>query len=63
MFSGRGGKREGAGRPKGSTTQSRKQRGLTAFDDEWQLIKDFERKLKKYGTEKAAEVLKHFEDV
>ena len=64
MLSGRGGKREGAGRPKGTKNQTynrRKQRGLTAWDEEWALIKEFERLLKRFGTEKAAEVLKHFD--
>jgi len=65
MLSSRGGKRSGAGRPVGSKNQThnrRKQRGLTAFDNEWLLIKEFERKLKKFGTDKAAEILKSFED-
>lgn len=39
-----GGKREGAGRPKGwrkAESQQRKQHQVRAFDDEWSLIKDF----------------------
>ena len=40
----RGGKREGAGRPKGtfkSKTHQRARRQVCAFDDEWNLIKQF----------------------
>ena len=39
-----GGKRKGAGRPKGSTKfihNQRKQRQLRAFDEEWEKIKIF----------------------
>lgn len=39
-----GGKREGAGRPKGwrkETSIQRKQHQVRAFDDEWSLIKEF----------------------
>lgn len=39
-----GGKREGAGRPVGTTkseTNQRKQRQVRAFDDEWPIIKEF----------------------
>lgn len=37
-----GGKREGAGRPKGKTAAGeRKGRNIRAFDDEWELIKQF----------------------
>ena len=43
-----GGKREGAGRPKGTTKAIiRKQRSLRAFDDEWEMIKEFARIMKK----------------
>lgn len=44
----RGGKRPGAGRPKG-TTQAviRKKRSIRAFDDEWEMIKEFSRIMKK----------------
>lgn len=41
---GRGGKREGAGRPK--VEELRKQRQLRATDDEWELIRRFSRILK-----------------
>ena len=39
-----GGKRAGAGRPKGTTKDisvQRKQHQVRAFDDEWTLIKEF----------------------
>lgn len=39
-----GGKRAGAGRPKGTTkaeSNQRKQRQVRAHDDEWQMIKEF----------------------
>ena len=37
-----GGKRPGAGRPKGKTpANERKGRNIRAFDDEWELIKLF----------------------
>lgn len=45
-----GGKRAGAGRPKGTikdTSIQRKQRQIRAFDDEWEIIKEFCRILKK----------------
>ena len=47
--SGRGGVREGAGRPKGTTKPEgiRKQRQLRAYDEEWEIIKEFSRILKK----------------
>lgn len=45
---GRGGIREGAGRPKGTTKPEgvRKQRQLRAYDDEWEMIKAFAKILK-----------------
>ena len=44
----RGGKREGAGRPFGTKKEiTRKTRSLRAFDDEWELIKQFEKILKR----------------
>ena len=47
----RGGARPGAGRPKGSKNvgleQPRKQRQLRAHDDEWALIKRFDKLVKK----------------
>ena len=58
----RGGKRPGAGRPKG-TTQAvvRKKRSLRAFDDEWELIKKFARIMKKNKKE-ADEFLKKYSE-
>ncbi len=43
-----GGARKGAGRPKGMTKQegTRKQRQLRAYDDEWEIIKEFAHILK-----------------
>lgn len=46
-----GGKRAGAGRPKGSTKDSsvqRKPHQIRAFDDEWEIIRAFSQ-LVKYG--------------
>ena len=44
----RGGHREGAGRPKGTTKPEgvRKQRQLRAYDEEWETIKTFAKILK-----------------
>lgn len=43
-----GGKRKGAGRPAGTTKEiTRKTRSLRAFDDEWDLIKEFTKVVKK----------------
>lgn len=43
-----GGKREGAGRPLGTTKEIvRKTRSLRAFDDEWEIIKEFTKIVKK----------------
>ena len=45
-----GGKRAGAGRPKGTTKNisiQRKQRQVRAFDDEWEIIKEFTKIVKK----------------
>ena len=53
-----GGKREGAGRPKGKTTAGeRKGRNIRAFDDEWELIKQFA-KIVKTDRQRAEELLK-----
>jgi hypothetical protein len=41
----KGGAREGAGRPKLEIT--RKTRAFRAFDDEWEVIQEIARKLKK----------------
>ena len=49
-ISGWGGRRAGAGRPKGSVKGSsdvRKQRQVRAFDDEWELIKEYAAIVKK----------------
>lgn len=46
----RGGKREGAGRPKGTergVDVTRTQRNMRAFDDEWEMIKEFATIVKK----------------
>ena len=51
----RGGKREGAGRPVGSTQEIvRKNRTLKAYDEEWELISQFA-KLVKHGHQKECE--------
>ena len=43
-----GWKREGAGRPLGTTKEIvRKTRSLRAFDDEWEIIKEFTKVVKK----------------
>ncbi len=45
-----GGKRQGAGRPKGTTKDvsvQRKQHQVRAFDDEWEMIKAFATIVKK----------------
>lgn len=43
-----GGKRKGAGRPVGTTKEiTRKTRSLRAFDDEWEIIKEFTKVVKK----------------
>lgn len=53
-----GGKREGAGRPKGKTAAGeRKGRNIRAFDDEWELIKQFA-KIVKTDRQRAEELLK-----
>ena len=56
---GRGGVREGAGRPKGTTKPEgvRKQRQLRAYDEQWEIIKEFSRILKK-DPERAARMMK-----
>lgn len=54
----RGGRREGAGRPKGTTKDVvRKSRTLRAFDEEWEMIKEFASILKK-DPERAKNLLK-----
>lgn len=57
---GRGGKRPGAGRPKGTRkgySIARPQHQVRAHDDEWELIKAFANIVKK-DPEKAAKILK-----
>nr|DAM14927.1 MAG TPA: hypothetical protein [Caudoviricetes sp.] len=57
---GRGGKRPGAGRPKGTRkgySIARPQHQVRAYDDEWELIKAFAKIVKK-DPEKAAKILK-----
>lgn len=48
-MAGHGGRREGAGRPKGTIKPEgvRKQRQLRAYDDEWETIKEFAKILKR----------------
>lgn len=56
----RGGKREGAGRPKGTTKENpRKQRSqIRATDEEWELIRAFEKLVKSEGgVDKAKKLL------
>ena len=57
--SGWGGKRSGAGRPKGTTKEvsnQRPQHKVRAFDDEWEIIKAFAALVKK-DKEKAIELM------
>lgn len=57
--SGWGGKRSGAGRPKGTTKEvsnQRPQHQVRAFDDEWEIIKAFATLVKK-DKEKAMELM------
>jgi len=57
---GRGGKRPGAGRPKGTRkgySIARPQHQVRAYDDEWELIKAFAKIVKK-DSEKAEKILK-----
>ena len=56
----RGGAREGAGRPKGTTKPEgvRKQRQLRAYDDEWEIIKEFSRILK-HDPERAVRMVEY----
>ena len=51
----RGGAREGAGRPKGSTSveEVRKNRTMRATEEEWEVIKLMAKKVKIHGVEKA----------
>ena len=55
----KGGKREGAGRPKGSVKAegTRKQRQIRAYPDEWELIQKFV-KLVKENKDVCADLLK-----
>lgn len=55
---GRGGKREGAGRPK--VEELRKQRQLRATDDEWALIRRFSRILKHKNPDACKKFLDEF---
>lgn len=58
----RGGAREGAGRPVGTTKAvTRKQRQLRAFDDEWELIHRFSVLLKKGRREECENFIKQFD--
>lgn len=56
----RGGKREGAGRPVGWRKENpnpRPRRQLTAYDDEWELIKRFQKMMRLRGAEFAENIL------
>lgn len=59
----RGGRREGAGRPKGATKPEgqRKQRMTRAYDDEWELLKRFERLIKHGNKEACIKALEKLE--
>ncbi len=60
---GRGGARPGAGRPKGSVKPvhiQRKQRQVRAFDDEWEVIKEFMKAVRVHGAGRGREVLEQF---
>ena len=57
---GRGGRRPGAGRPKGTTKPvhiQRKQRQVRAFDEEWPVIQEFVKALRVAGVERAREAV------
>lgn len=57
----RGGKREGAGRPKGSLNEThnpRAHRQLRAYADEWAAIKEFVKVVRSLGAKKALELIK-----
>ena len=53
-----GGKPLGWRKPEGV----RPQHQVRAYDDEWQLVKNFVKLMRKLGTVKTAEILKSFED-
>ena len=56
-----GGKREGAGRPKGSVKENpnpRAHRQLRAHDDEWEVLKEFMQLVRRIGVERARQLLK-----
>jgi len=59
----RGGAREGAGRPKGATKEqgTRKQRQLRAYDDEWELLKKFDKLIKRGQREACEKFLAQYE--
>lgn len=60
----RGGKREGAGRKTGwrkGYSEQRKQRQTRAHDDEWELIKRFERLIKHGDKEACIKALEELE--
>ena len=59
-----GGRRSGAGRPKGSTkdgSSARPQHQLRAYDDEWDLIRRFARLVKHGKTEACKTALDQLE--
>jgi len=56
MANGWGGRRAGAGRPKGTAkgeSHARKQHQVRAYEEEWEIIKEFTRLTKLKGTQKA----------
>lgn len=59
-----GGRRAGAGRPKGTTKDEshiRPQHQVRAYADEWEVIKEFTRLVKLHGVEKAHKALEAME--
>lgn len=60
-MSGWGGARAGAGRPKGWRKENpvvrRPIHSLSAFDDEWEVIKDFMKFVREVGADKAKKYL------
>lgn len=56
----RGGKREGAGRPKEKET--RKNRTMRAFDDEWEIINRFAMLVKQGNKEKCLVFVEEIEN-
>ncbi|MDR3348573.1 MAG: hypothetical protein LBO03_03050 [Acidaminococcales bacterium] len=55
-----GGTRKGSGRKALPPERKRKMRSMVAFDDEWALIKAFERMVKKVDREAAEKFIETF---